>query len=126
MSTTGGRIDLERWLIVLIAAHSIGVGLMLTFIPNWAVRFAGWDGASPIFFIHQAGAFHFVLAAGYLVEHFRHRGVSLLVIAKSLAFVFLVGATFLTEVPWSVPFSGVADGAMAMAVVLLRKRLTSR
>ena len=112
---------LERWLITLIAAHSIGVGLMLLFIPNWAVSFAGWHGADPIFFILQAGAFHFVLAAGYLVEHHRYGTAYLLFIAKGTAFVFLLSATFLTEVPWSVPFSGVADGAMAGAVLLVRR-----
>lgn len=112
---------IERWLIVLIAAHSVGVGLMLMLVPHWAVQFAGWHGADPLFFIHQAGAFHFVLAAGYLVEHFRHRTAVLLTIAKATAFVFLLGATLLIEVPWSVPFSGVADGAMGAAVLLVRR-----
>jgi len=116
---------LERGLIVLVAAHSIAVGLLLTIAPHWAVQFAGWGEADPIFFILQAGAFHFVLAAGYLVEHSRYRSVHLLVIAKGIAFVFLLGATFLTDVPWSVPFSGVADGAMALAVLFVRRKATA-
>ena len=87
---------------------------------SWAVKFAGWHGADPIFFILQAGAFHFVLATGYLVEHSRYGTTYLLLIAKCTAFVFLLGATVLIDVPWSVPFSGAADGAMAAAVIVVR------
>ena len=43
----------------------------------------------PLFFPRQAGAFHFVVAAVYLVEYFRYRGVLLLVMTKSIAVVFL-------------------------------------
>jgi hypothetical protein len=53
----------ERILISLISLHSFIVGTMLMFFAEWAVRFAGWSGAEPIFFIWQAGAFHFVLLA---------------------------------------------------------------
>jgi hypothetical protein len=111
----------ERLLILLIVLHSIIVGVMLMFFAEWAVRFAGWAGAEPIFFIWQAGAFHFVLAAGYLVEYFRYRTITLLLIAKSLAFVFLLGGSLLAETPWSVWFSGVADGAMALTAYLVHR-----
>lgn len=111
----------ERLLILLIVLHSIVVGVMLMFFAEWAVRFAGWAGAEPIFFIWQAGAFHFVLAAGYLVEYFRHRTITLLLIAKSIAFVFLLGGSLLAETPWSVWFSGVADGAMALVAYLVHR-----
>ena len=111
----------ERVLIFLISLHSIIVGLMLMFFAEWAVRFAGWAGAEPIFFIWQAGAFHFVLAAGYLVEYSRHRSISLLLIAKTTAFVFLIGGSLLAGSPWAVWFSGVADGAMALVAFLVHR-----
>ena len=114
----------ERVLIVLISLHSFAVGVMLMFFAEWAVRFAGWAGAEPIFFIWQAGAFHFVLATGYLVEYFRHRTISLLLIAKSMAFVFLLGGSLLAETPWSVWFSGVADGAMALVAYLVHRAVS--
>ena len=82
----------ERLLISLISLHSFIVGVMLMFFAEWAVRFAGWHGADPIFFIWQAGAFHFVLATGYLVEYARSRTIYLLLIAKCTAFVFLLAA----------------------------------
>ena len=111
----------ERVLIFLIALHSIIVGVMLLFIPEWAVQFAGWSGADPIFFIRQAGIFHFVLAAGYLVEYSRTQTITLLLIAKTTAFVFLVGGSLLGDTPWSVWFSGVADGAMALVAFLVHR-----
>lgn len=114
----------ERILIVLIALHSIAVGIMLMFFADWAVSFAGWTGAEPIFFIWQAGAFHFVLAAGYLVEHLRHRSITLLLIAKTTAFVFLLGGSLLADTPWSVWFSGVADGAMALVAFLVHRAVS--
>ena len=111
----------EHILIILISLHSCIVGLMLLFAADWAVRFAGWAGADPIFFIWQAGAFHFVLAAGYLVEYSRTRTISLLLIAKTTAFVFLIGGSLLVETPWSVWFSGFADGAMALTAYLVHR-----
>jgi hypothetical protein len=111
----------ETILIILIALHSIIVGIMLMFFAEWAVRFAGWAGAEPIFFIWQAGAFHFVLATGYLAEYFRWRSISILLIAKTIAFVFLIGGSFLANTPWSVWFSGFADGAMALVAYLMHR-----
>ena len=111
----------ERILIWLIALHSFIVGIMLMFFAEWAVQFAGWSGADPIFFIWQAGAFHFVLAAGYLAEFARSRTIHLLLIAKTTAFVFLVGGSLLHQTPWSVWFSGFADGAMALVAFLVHR-----
>jgi hypothetical protein len=115
----------EHILIILISLHSCIVGLMLLFAADWAVRFAGWAGADPIFFIWQAGAFHFVLAAGYLVEYSRTQTISLLLIAKTTAFVFLIGGSLLVETPWSVWFSGFADGAMALTAYLVHRAVKS-
>jgi hypothetical protein len=115
----------ERALIILIALHSIVVGVMLLFFPEWAVEFAGWSGADPIFFIRQAGVFHFVLAAGYLVEYSRTQTITLLLIAKTTAFVFLIGGSLLADTPWSVWFSGLADGAMALTAYLVHRAVLS-
>ena len=115
----------ERTLIILIALHSIIVGVMLLFFAEWAVDFAGWSGADPIFFIWQAGAFHFVLATGYLVEYSRTKTISLLLIAKTTAFVFLIGGSLLADTPWSVWFSGLADGAMALTAFLVHRAVKS-
>lgn len=111
----------EKILLFLISLHSVIVGMMLMFAAEWAVQFAGWEGADPIFFIWQAGAFHFVLAAGYLVEYRRTKTIQLLLIAKTTAFVFLLGGSLLYPTPWSVWFSGFADGAMALTAFLVHR-----
>jgi hypothetical protein len=111
----------ERWLVILVATHSAAVGALLLLAPAWAVRFAGWRGADPLFFLRQAGVFHFVVVFGYLYEYFRWRGVTLLVVTKAMAFVFLVASAALTDAAWSVLFSGIADGMMGASVLLAHR-----
>lgn len=117
--------QMEKTLIALIVLHSFIVGIMLMFFAEWAVGFAGWSGANPIFFIWQAGAFHFVLAAGYVAEYRRSQSIDLLLIAKTTAFVFLIGGSLLVDTPWSVWFSGFADGAMALTAFLVHRAVTN-
>lgn len=114
---------LEKWLIVLIALHSLGVGAALMLAPRWVAGFFGWGEVTPLFFPRQAGIFHVVLALGYLLEYFRLRSILLLVTAKSAALVFLLSATVLTESPWVVPFSGISDGLMGLAAVIVHRRV---
>ena len=116
-----GLETLERALVVLIAVHSVVVGIFLAFATDWGARFGGFPSPVPLFFPRQAGAFHFVVAAIYLVEYFRYRGVGLLVMTKSIAVVFLFLTALLESVPWVVPLSGIGDGLMAGAVVLFRR-----
>lgn len=112
----------ERALVVLIALHSLAVGLFLTFATEWGARFGGFGEVRPLFFARQAGAFHFVVALVYLVEYFRYRGVLLLALTKATAVVFL-GLTVLLVPgsPWVVPLSALGDAAMGLAVALLRR-----
>jgi VIT1/CCC1 family predicted Fe2+/Mn2+ transporter len=106
----------ERLLVSLISLHSTIVGAMFMLAPQWTLRFAGWPGIDPVFFAYQAGVFHFVLAAAYLLEYHRYRGVSVLMTAKITAFVFLISATIIDPIPWAVWTSGILDGAMALVV----------
>jgi hypothetical protein len=111
----------ERALVVLIAVHSVVVGLFLSFATDWGARFGGFPSPVPLFFPRQAGAFHFVVAGVYLVEYFAYRGVALLVMTKAIAVAFLGLTSALVLVPWVVPLSGLGDLAMGAAVVLLRR-----
>lgn len=112
----------ERLLVVLVALHSVGVGAGLLFLTEWGLALGGWHDVRPLFFPRQAGVFHFVVAAGYLIEHFRYDGVWLLVTTKSVAVVFLAGMTVLGGVPPLVPLSAVVDGAMGVAVLVVHLR----
>jgi len=122
------RLDwawLERVYVVLVSLHTFAVGAGLFFVPEWALRFGGWQVIPPLFFPRQAGIFHFILGIAYLEEHRRAGSVSLLVMAKSFAVVFLVGTALLSDVPWFVPVAGVGDGLMALIAWLLHRRARS-
>lgn len=106
----------ERLLVDLIALHSIIVGSMFLSAPQWTMRFAGWKGIDPVFFAYQAGVFHLVLATAYVIEYRRYRGVSILIVAKTVALFFLIGATLIDPLPWAVWTSGLIDGSMAAVV----------
>jgi len=112
----------ERLLIILVALHTLIIGLAFLIVPDWAVKFGGWpQNIRPIFFGHQVGIFHMVLVCGYLIEYFRYRGISLIITAKSIALVFLLITPLFHEVPWAVPVSGVVDGVMALVVWLVHR-----
>ena len=117
---------LEAWLVYLITLHSLAVGVMLLGAPNWAVSFGGWDGVETTFFVRQAGAFHFVVAFAYLYEYLRFRSVTILVVTKGLALVFLLAIWACGEQAWSVPFSGLADGAMGAVTWVAHRRAQIR
>ena len=114
---------LERWVVVLIALHSLVVGLVLIFAAGPIYRWAGWPEITPMFFPRQGGAFHLVLAIGYLLEFFRHGTVQLLVTAKTIAAVFLLGSFVAGESAWAVPGCGIADGAMGIVAWYLHRRV---
>lgn len=111
------RARVEAWLVTLIALHSYGVGAALVFLPEFGARLGGWDQVTPLFFMRQAGVFHFLVATVYLVEWRRFRTVSFLVLAKCTAVLFLGTLWLLDGEPWVVPVSGLADGLMALVVV---------
>ncbi|MEW6338571.1 MAG: hypothetical protein ACOY3Y_08220 [Acidobacteriota bacterium] len=126
--TAGGRWTRERLArtyVWLVALHTLAVGCALFLVPDWALRFGGWQVIPSPFFPRQAGIFHFILGIAYLGEMTRHRDVSLMVMAKTFAVVFLLGAWFADGVPWFVPLAGVGDGAMAAGALVARPWLRS-
>lgn len=116
----------EKLLVSLIALHSTIVGAMFLMAPDWTMKFAGWQSISPAFFAYQAGIFHVVLAVAYLLEYHRYRGVSIIITAKSIAFVFLITATIIDPIPWAVWTSGILDGLMALVMWWVHRQVGSR
>jgi len=100
---TAGLERLERALVVLVALHSVAVGVSLLLATEWGARHGGFPAVTPLFFPRQAGAFHLVVATAYLVEYFHYRGVLLLVTTKAIAAVFLFLTSASDPVPWIVP-----------------------
>jgi hypothetical protein len=107
--------------VVLVAFHSYAVGALLLFATAWILRFAGWGEVDALFFPRQAGAFHFVVATVYLWEWFRHRGVTMLLMTKTVAVVFLL-ALNPWRTAWSIPLSGLLDAAMLVGMAGLHLR----
>ena len=112
---------LEPLLIILIALHSIGIGIGLLWSPAWAFKMAGWENVNPLFFPHQAGAFHIVAACAYLIEYFQYRGILVLLMAKVIATIFLFGSFALGEHSWVVLLSGIADALMGIVAFIIHR-----
>lgn len=112
---------IESWLIGAIALHSLVVGLALLFLGRWGLALGGWSDVSPLFFSRQAGAFHVVVGIGYFLEYRRHGGISLLLVAKTVAVLFLLSMMWIDEAPWAVPVSALGDGLMALAAFTVHR-----
>jgi hypothetical protein len=118
--------NLEKWLVILIAFHSFVIGIFLLFFTRWGAALGGWSEVTPLFFARQAGAFHFVVAAGYLLEYFRHGSVAFLLVTKILAVAFLTGAMVVEPAsPWTVSVSALGDAMMALVVYLVHRRVAA-
>lgn len=113
---------LTTWAVVLIAIHSAGIALALLFFPRWGAALGGWNEVEPLFFARQVGIFHFVVAFVYVVEYFRYGRVTLLVLTKSTAVVFLGINLLVDTVPWVVPLACLGDGLMGFAVWWMARR----
>ena len=122
LKSQDNRRRLERWLVVLIAIHSYAVGAGLIFLTEFGARMGGWEEVVPLFFARQAGVFHFLVATAYLLEYFRHGTVTMLLITKSTAFVFLSAMWLIEPGIWIIPLSAVGDGLMGLVVWLVHRR----
>ncbi|MEN8008016.1 MAG: hypothetical protein ABFS42_13435 [Candidatus Krumholzibacteriota bacterium] len=111
--------------VALVVLHSLVLGVMLIFLPGWTLEFAGFDGPDDYFFPRQSGAFHIVVALGYALEYRRSRGITLILLAKFTAVVFLLLLSPWDKA-WSVPFSGIADGLMLVGMTLLHGQASRR
>jgi hypothetical protein len=112
---------LEDVLVAAVVAHTVAVGLVLLVVPGWGLRLGGWTAPPPLFFPRQAGAFHLAVAFGYALEYARRRSVTLLVVTKAIATVFLSSAAASGEGAWLIPASAAGDAAMGAAVLLAHR-----
>lgn len=113
---------LERLYVLLVALHSLAIGVVLLFLTEWGLAFGGFHDVRPLFFPRQAGAFHVVVAAAYVYDLHVHGRVTVMVMTKSLAVAFLCGVSLLTTVPWLVPLSALGDAVMAGLAVFVHRR----
>ena len=113
------RLSFVFWVIFL---HSFFVGLALIFHPPGVMRLLGFHSIGEGFFPVQGGVFHILMGIFYLTVVLRVEGfravIYLSIITKSMAFVFLLYYYFFVDGIFIVLFSGIADGAMAVIVIL--------
>jgi len=118
-------VRLELVLVALVSLHSVAVGVLLLFFPDWSARFGGFEPIRPVFFARQGGVFHVVLGIAYLAQYARTGSVSLLLFAKASATVFLVSVTLAGGVPWAVPASAAGDALMGLLAFWISRRTSS-
>ncbi len=112
---------IERWLVLLIAAHSLAVMVLLTFFPRLTIQLGGYGVVEDVFFVRQGGVFHFVVAGVYLGEYFRYGRTSSIVFAKAVAVVFLGWALLVLNAPLLVALALVGDLVMGLLAFFVRR-----
>ena len=112
---------IERLLVLLVALHSYAVGAILLFLPSLPLQWGGWDASAADFFVRQGGAFHVVLATIYLIDYRRRGSVTSLVVAKSMATVFLTAMILIGNDSWLVWLAMIGDAGMGASVYALRR-----
>ena len=113
-------------LLWIFVVHSAVVALLLIFLPADSLNFFGYSGYQGRFFQVQGGVFHLVMAVAYLIAAIKTDNASLIIIfiiiAKTIATVFLLLYFFLDEHIWVLLPSAAGDGAMAVLLYLFYRR----
>ena len=112
-----------KWILYLIALHSIIVGISLIALPPEVMWIFGYSKTGGRFFQMQGGLFHLIMALVYYYsgkEYLKNIAlIKITIAAKYLAFLFLILFFFTIEDIWVVFFSGIADFLMGTAVLIL-------
>jgi len=109
-------------ILVLVAIHSICVGIGLIIRPAELMQLFGFGKCYERFFPTQGGVFHIVMAVGYLmaahnVDQYRCLAI-FSIIVKIMATIFLFTYFVVVEKIWLVLLSGIGDGLMGLVIYL--------
>jgi hypothetical protein len=102
----------------LVSLHSFLVGIAMIFPPEIFMQAFEFLNVDEVFFRMQAGAFHILMSiiygmAAINVDKFRNL-VTVSIIAKMLATIFLIAFFILQEKIWIVLISGITDFMMGI------------
>lgn len=118
-------IQAEKYLkilLYLIAIHSFSVACFLILLGEEGIRYFGFDSGNRFFQV-QGGIFHIVMCMAYVLAtiNLRHNAklILFIIIAKSIATIYLLMYYFLVTHVITILLSGLADGLMGLAVFLL-------
>jgi len=106
-------------MILVVAGHSLALGLCLLSFPQWTLRAVGWEYAGEVFWPSQAGLFLIILGVAYATAVRWRPLVWLLIGSKACAIVFLSAHAFWLDAPRLAGYLGLADGAMGLTTALL-------
>jgi len=113
---------LLKWVLWLVALHSIGFGISLIVLPVSVIEFFGFRLAEK-FFAVQGGIFHIVVSLAYIMAALDLTRASKLIIlsctAKFMATIFLLSYYFFEKHIFMVAFSGIADFFMGLTILIL-------
>lgn len=111
---------LLRTILLLVAFHSLLIGLVLIAQPAFLIRFAGFSLDGESFFAAQGGAFHILMAVAYLMgalnieKYFSFIVFSIFV--KAGATLFLLVYCFKVDFKWIILLSGILDFVMGLMI----------
>lgn len=111
------------WFLWLVMLHSLGVGIGLIFMPGSWMSFFGFEPYVQNFYQAQGGIFHIVMCVAYSIAAIDNKKyevlISFSIIAKFIAFVFLLLYFVLVDQAWIIIFSSIGDGLMGTVILLL-------
>ncbi|MGA7143502.1 MAG: hypothetical protein WBY47_03275 [Desulfobacterales bacterium] len=108
--------------LLLVAFHSLVMGLILITQPSALMRFAGFGPNCDRFFPTQGGVFHLLMFVLYLlgaihIEKYYYFIVFSIFI-KAVATFFLLIYAFVVEFKGVILLSGIADGIMGLMIFM--------
>ncbi len=113
---------LLKWVLWLVALHSIGFGISLIVLPIPVIEYFGFELAEK-FFAVQGGVFHIVVSLAYIMAALDlDKALKLIILsctAKFMATIFLLSYYIFESHIFMVLFSGIADFLMGLAILLL-------
>jgi len=113
---------LLKWILWLVAIHSICFGISLIVLPIPVIEFFGFRLIEK-FFAVQGGVFHIVVSLAYIMAAMDLRNASKLIIlsctAKFMATIFLISWFIFVNHIFMVIFSGIADFLMGATILSL-------
>jgi hypothetical protein len=113
---------LLKWVLWLIALHSIGFGISLIVLPVSVIEYFGFH-LEEKFFAVQGGVFHIVVSLAYIMaaRDLANSGklIALSCTAKFMATIFLLSYFLFGSPIFMVIFSGFADFLMGLAILVL-------
>lgn len=113
--------------LLIVAIHSILVGIGLIVLPASAFEFLGFQKTFDRFFSTQGGVFHIVMAVGYAMAAYDLKRFECLIIfsiiIKFIATVFLIVYFLTKSSQLLIIISGISDFIMGLVILFLYSKL---